>query len=404
MSTSHYTAAARRKFDELRSQAEAVIAIAQAEERDLTEDELRQVTEWSAEAHSLARAIELNEQEEQRAAAVNALAAELYSGAPAGAASLGGAAPVVGGDAAGYSAVPPLMPSRAQLAEMVRMATQEQTARRWTVEGDQYRAAVTTTNTGTPVAGPNALTLPEPRRISTAAGLAVERVNGVEGVAFPVFGAGTADIAAEGATKPEYAAITPGSATPQMISVWTDFTRQTDLTVAGFEQRLRAKHAAMIAKREDLLLCTRVLATTGIQTYVAPTTSTPYGDSLLTAAGLVLSSDVAAPPDLAIVNPADLPKLFPSTGTGVLGEAPSTALRLNLHGMLVYPSTAVAAGSAIVGAWGTASRFVVGMPPTVLIDAVSQLKSNKITLLSEEAVSLAIDEPSAFVSVDLNGA
>jgi hypothetical protein len=124
----------------------------------------------------------------------------------------------------------------------------------------------------------------------------------------------------------------------------------------------------------------------------------------MVAAGLVLDSDVAAAPDVALVNPADLALILPSDGTGSRGESPSADFRLTVAGMQLYPTSAVTAGSAIVGAFAAASRFVVGQAPTVMIDAVSQLKSNKITLLSEEAVTLAVDEPTGFVLVDLSGA
>jgi len=49
-----------------------------------------------------------------------------------------------------------------------------------------------------------------------------EFVAGAESTAFPVFLAGAADIAAENAAKTEYDAINPGTATPQVINVFTD--------------------------------------------------------------------------------------------------------------------------------------------------------------------------------------
>ncbi len=81
-----------------------------------------------------------------------------------------------------------------------------------------------------------------------------------------------------------------------------------------------------------------------------------------------MSSDVAAEPALAIVNPSDVVQIF-GGATGTAGESPERALRLDLHGMRVYPSSAVTAGTAIVGAWSAAAHFVVGMRLTLLVDA-----------------------------------
>ncbi|MDN5918677.1 MAG: hypothetical protein L0I76_26875 [Pseudonocardia sp.] len=400
--TNPYLTAARKRYDAIRAEIQTFQTRAGDEHRDLTDDELATITRTSTEARDLAAAIEHMTEEQTRADAVRSLAAQVDGDA---AQSLGYGGPDAYAQLGGGEPVPNLMPSPDQVAEMFR-SLDKQTAHRWTVDQPDihHRAALTTATVGVGVSvGTGGRALREPRRISTAVPLPVERVQGVEGLAFPVFAAGTADVVAEGATKPEYAAVTAGSATPQVIAVWTDFTRQATLSMPSFEARLRAKHAALVAKREDVLLVAQLNAVVGSQTYVGTTATTPaYSDSLLAGCGLVLSSDVAAPPDIILVNPADLPLIFPADTTqGLNGTTPDSALRLTLHGATVYPTSAVTAGTAIVAALAASSRFVVGMAPRVLIDAVSQLKSNKITSLMEEAVTLAIDEPTGVVLVDL---
>lgn len=391
--------AMRARFETIRTVMTSTYAMVDAEHRDLTEDELRSVTDLGAEANRLAAAIEHLSAEHVRAQQVSDLNASIDAG---GAQNLGTGSSAYAGLGGGES-VPPLMPSPDQVAEMFRAATGDATAHRWTVE--HTRAAITTTNTGTTQSlGSGGSVLRQPRRIATAVPLTVERVEGVQGLAYPVFNAGAADIAAEGAVKAEYAAVTPGAAVPQMISVWSDVTRQALLSMPAFESRLRGKHAALVAKREDQLLVSRLQGAIGVQTVTA-TTGMTYSDVVLAAAGLVLSSDVAAEPDIILCNPADLPELFPgSTSTGASGESPVAGLRLDMHGALVYPTSAVAAGAGIVAALGAATRYVLGLDPTVLVDSVSQLKSNKITILSETACSLAIDEPSGIVIVDFTAA
>lgn len=397
-----YLRAARARHEAIRQEIQTLQTRADQENRDISAEELATITRVVAEGTDLAAAITTMEAEHAQESAVSNAAARVAEDQhrAAGHERLGGRQdlPDPYADLGAGDPVPALMPSRAQVAELYRAAQGGERPVRLAVDqaAAHHRATITTAQTGTPAAELEMLTR-EPRRISTAARLGTQRVSGVEGVAFPVFGAGAANVTAQGAAKTEYAAITPGAGTPQMIAVWTDYSRQTMLTVTSFEARLRQKHAALIAKREDLLLVATVQGTTGTQTLTGATAEPP-AETLLEAAALVLASDVGAAPDLAVVHPSDVARIFGS-GTGMSGESPENDLRLNLHGMAVYVSPAVAAGAAVVGAWSAAARFIVGLPPTVLVDGVSGLKTNTITSLMEEAVALAVDEPTGFVEV-----
>jgi hypothetical protein len=405
-------AAARVQYTHARDAADALLVRAEAEARDLTADELSEVEQHSRRARHAAARVEQLEAHQTRSRAVELAAHAVAHGEP-----VPGTAAAAAGPGRRASDVPTLLPGAAQLAEMVRAASTDQGQHRWTVgdpvdgqtqhrpgaaslAGGEVRAAVTLTGTGTPVTSIDGRPLTEPRRIAVAAGLPVTTVTGVSGAVYPIFGdADSADVVAENALKPEYDAVTSGTATPQVIALWTDFTRQVDLTLPAFASRLRAKLAARVARREDVLMVARVLATSGIQSYTAPAAQ-PFKDSLLAAAALVMSSDVASAPNLAVINPADIVAIFGGSATGADGTTPAEELRLNLHGLTVYPSTAVAAGTALVGAWAAAAEYVVGMRPTVLIDSMSGLKNNRITMLMEEAVTLAVTEPAGFVNVD----
>lgn len=397
----------RNRYEELRSAIQTVRETAQREDRDLSEPEMRQVEEYAGECRSLWSEIEELAEEQHRSERVAQIAGQVAGGGEfesLGAPKPRPADPYTDGRA---EYLPPkLMPSREQVealyagvsgdaAHAVRVRITEPSER------EHLRAAVTTAQTGTASGELDARPLREPRRLATTAGLLTSRVNGVSAAKYPIFGAGVADIVAEGAAKPEYAAVTPGSSTPQVISVWEDFSRQALTSMLTFEDKLRNKLARLVAVREDKLLVATALATSGIQVFDRSAINAErYGDSLLGAAGLVVGSDVAAEPDVAVVNPTDIVKIFGGANTGPQGETPQSQLRLQLHGMTLYPSSAVTAGTALVGAWSACARFVDGLGGVMyLVDGVSQMKNNLVTLLAEEAVNLAVEEPSGFVNV-----
>jgi len=202
-------------------------------------------------------------------------------------------------------------------------------------------------------------------------------------------------VVAEGAAKPEYDDITDDAVTPLKIAIWTDITLETQLTYPDFERRLRQKLAQLVAKREDQLLLATLLAA-GIPTQAA--TADPMAEQLLAAHGTVTSNYDA--PNLLVVNPADLGSIFGGgLGSAVPGEL--TNLDLQLWGARVYATTAITAGTAVLGNFPGGASFLVGMPPTYKVDPFTQMKTNKITIMLEEAVNLLVDDPSAFLSVDL---
>ncbi|GAA4664079.1 hypothetical protein [Amycolatopsis dongchuanensis] len=395
----------RAQYEKLRAEIENVQWRSKAENRDLTEDELRQIEEKSEQLRNVADQIEYLVRNQERQNAVAAVATRIgmdTNGIPRDSAEwapLGTSVPMPIAEDKPRLAHK-IMPSREEMNELYR-AVQDGRNLRFTVSAAQdahTRAAITTTDTGTPAVALDYGRLREPRRLAIAAGIPTTDVAGVSEAVYPVFGSeGAADIVEEGALKPEYDDVSEGSATPQVISLWTDYSRQVSWTMPSFEIRLRQKLAARLCAREDQLLIGRVNATTGVQTYTAGTGESPV-DSLLVAAGMVLSSDVGAEPNLVAINPADLVRLFGSS-TGGFGESPEENLRLRLRGMDVYPTSAVAAGSAVVGAWDTCAQVVIGLQPTWTVDSLSQVKNNLITVLVEEALTLAIDEPTGFVKV-----
>lgn len=399
---------------ELRGKVEAVRTKIVAEKRPMTETEKTETEAHRARLAEVEAEIPAVSEELTRVASVDALRAQIFGGADL--ASTPESLAAIGGEGGLYAALnghtplPSLVPSGTQVVEMLRAAgglgSPEPRTGRWTVaEPDRthLRAAVTVANAaGTPSAP--ATHEPRPvRRFAAQAGLPVLNVAGVTAASFPVFGSGdSAAIVSEGGTKPEYDAVTAGSATPQMISVWSSYTTQTGITVPNYEALLRRKLAARIARIEDKLIADTVSGTTGVQTY-QPATDQAYGKSLLAAQGKVLSSDVGDVGTWAMINPADLVAIM-GDAVGSTGESPESTLRLTLHALGLYVTTGVAAGAAIVGAFGSASSMVVGMAPTYLVDPFTLMTTNVVRIRAEEAVALAVDEPEGFCVVTFDGA
>lgn len=310
-------------------------------------------------------------------------------------------------DAPNPFATPPLTLSR-DAADLLRRASYARMPMRLTTTENPHHtlAAVTLPTIGVPSAE-----LPEPRpapvrRLVEFANMQSVDWQGMAKATFPVFGSGDASTVSEGELKAEYDNITSGNGTPQMIALWTDFTTESEITHAGFETRLRRALAARVARAEDELVISQILAMPGIQTldHSAETGIEPVS-SLLEAASMSTDSDVAAPADVVVVNPADVAAIWGAgLGTGGTPTQEYATLDLRIHGMRAYVSNKISAGQALVGCWSQSARVLWGMRPTYRTDPYTQMKNNIVTMLLEEAVGVAVEEPSGFVHVTFAGA
>jgi hypothetical protein len=258
-------------------------------------------------------------------------------------------------------------------------------------------ATITTTQSGRDTSLLPTTRRAGPRRIAELGGIPTEQVSWGSSSAFPILGAGTPPGAtAEGVAKPEYAAITAGSATPQTIAIWTDVSNQA-LSLANFEEKLRNKLARLVAAGENEILRAKVAGTAGVvtQTFVAGDQSV----QILRSAGIIEAA-LNMPPNLLLYNPADTAAIF---GTAVSNAAPAevTQMSLALFGMRALPLATQPAGFVLMGAWSTGSRLVVGLNPRYFTNPYSQAKNNITTVMLEEALDIAVEEPEAFRTVDI---
>jgi hypothetical protein len=302
------------------------------------------------------------------------------------------------GDGAGPSAgggLPSLMPDSAGLAELQAAISERRGVNITTPP--VLNAAITTTQTGRTATALGVTGRGGPIRIAELTGITADRVEWGGSSVFPILGAGTAPGATgEGSLKPEYDAITPGTATPQTLAQWTDLSNQA-LSLPNLQQKLQNKLARLVALGENNLLRAKVVGTAGVVTqgFVAGDQAVQI---LRSAAIIEAAMNVRA--DLMLYNPEDTATIF---GSAVSNAAPQeiAELSVRLFGMLSLPMSAQTAGFVTMGAWSAGSRLVVGLAPTFSTDPYSQMKNNLTTVLLEEAVDLAVEEPEAFRIVDI---
>lgn len=300
-----------------------------------------------------------------------------------------------GDDELAGGTLPSLMPDAAGVQELFD-AIGERRGVKLTTPTVQ-NAVITTTQTGKTATALGVTGRGGPIRIAELTGITAETVEWGGSSVFPIFGAGTAPGAtSESSLKPEYDAITPGTATPQTIPQWTDLSNQA-LSLPNLAQKLQNKLARLVALGENNLLRAKVVGTAGVvtQSFVAGDQAVQI---LRSAAIIEAAMNVRA--DLMLYNPADTAAIF---GSAVSNAAPQeiAELSVRLFGMQSLPMTAQTAGFVTMGAWSAGSRLVVGLAPTFSTDPYTQMKNNRTTVLLEEAVDLAVEEPEAFRIVDI---
>lgn len=298
-----------------------------------------------------------------------------------------------GAASAAAGRVPSLILDAAGLDELRAALTERRSVTIRTAEN----VTVTTTQTGKPSTALGVTANGGPVRIAEIGGIQGEDVEWGGTSMFPILGAGTPPVATgEGAAKPEYDAVTPGTASPQTLAIWTDLSNQA-LSVAEIGLKLRNKLARLVAQGENNLLRSKVAGTAGVvtQAFVAGDQSV----QILRSAAII-EADVNMRPNLMLYNPADVAAIF---GTAVSNAAPQEVAELSvrLFGMASLPLNSQPAGFVLMGAWSAGSRLVWGLRPTYATDPFSQMKSNKTTVLLEEAVDIAVEEPVAFRTVDI---
>ncbi len=221
--------------------------------------------------------------------------------------------------------------------------------------------------------------------------------------------AGAAEVA-EGAAKPESTwdveVVKEGTST---IAHWIQFTRQALSDEAQIQGYINGRLAFGVEKRLNAQVLTGdgtganltgILNTAGIGTYVSPAGEDPL-ISIRKAKTVAQLSEYA--PDGVVLNPTDWEAVELSTNdNGTFRAAVVTnGAEQRLWGLRVVVSTAIAAGTALVGGFreGATLWERTGIELYLTDSHASNFTSNILTLLAEKRAALAVWRPKAFVKV-----
>lgn len=229
-------------------------------------------------------------------------------------------------------------------------------------------------------------------------------------------GAGaTAAEVAEGAAKPEagftFEVVTDSVRT---IAHWVQITRQAADDNQQLMGYIRGRLTYGLEFRLDAQILNGngtapnlrgILNTTGINEY-APVAAEAKVISIRKAITLVQQDEYAATG--VVLNPADWETVELSTDDGGMFRVSpnvANALAPRIWGLSVVPTTAITAGTGLVGDFRMGATLWDRQTPTVLMtdSHASTFTSNILTLLAELRAALSVWRPAAFCEITFNG-
>ncbi len=215
---------------------------------------------------------------------------------------------------------------------------------------------------------------------------------------------------AEGGTKPESALDwTLRTDNVRKIPTWIPATDEALADTPFLEAQIRERLGFMVEQRRESQLLNGngiapnlqgILNRTGIQTQARGTDPTP--DAFYRAMTKVRVTG-GAEPTAAIVHPndwQDIRLLRTADGIYIWGS-PADAGVERLWGLNVRVTTAIAENTGLVGAFRPHSMFIrrSGITVTISTEHSTYFVENKVAILAEERVALAVFRPAAFCTV-----
>lgn len=216
---------------------------------------------------------------------------------------------------------------------------------------------------------------------------------------------------AEGVAKPEAAlGWTLRTETASKIAVWIPATTESLADISWLESTIRNRLVFMLRRREEAQLMngdgtapniSGITDRTGLQTQAKGTDPTP--DAILKAANLVRVNSFYEP-DGIVIDPLDMQDirlLRTADGIYIFGSPSDPYTALRLWGMEVRETTVQTDNTAIVGAFGTAAQVFrrTGITVTASTEHSTYFVDNKVAILAEERLALAVYRPNAFCTV-----
>lgn len=223
-------------------------------------------------------------------------------------------------------------------------------------------------------------------------------------------GAAAATTVAEGALKPQSdvsAALV--SLAIRKIATWVAVTSEVLADFPAFTSVVDEDLTqAIVAAESDQLLngngtppnMQGLLGTSGILTQTVTAGSQPL-DALSTAITSLRTGASYTEPDAIVLNPTDLGaiRVRKDSNQRYLAGDPFEAGTTTLWGLPVVSTTAMPAGTAVVGNFGGGGVVYRREGLQIMSDAYSQLTNNIVRIVAEARLGLAITRPTNFVKL-----
>ncbi|QOP64835.1 major capsid protein [Microbacterium phage Avocadoman] len=150
-----------------------------------------------------------------------------------------------------------------------------------------------------------------------------------------------------------------------------------------------------------------ILNRTGLQTYATTATYTPNKgfDAIFHAITMVATGSAQETADGIVINPADYEtlRLSKDGNDNYRGGGPFAGGNPGLWGVRTVVTPAIAAGTVLVGAFGTAAQLF--RKGGIQVDSTNSdstdFQFNRVALRAEERILLAVYRPAAFVKLTL---
>lgn len=219
---------------------------------------------------------------------------------------------------------------------------------------------------------------------------------------------------AEDTAKPEGALDwTLRTSSVKTIAVWIPVTKQSLADVDFLEGQIRSRLAFMVSRREETQVLvgngvgeniTGIINTSGIQTQAKGADATPT--AIMRAMGKVRGSAGSgfAEPDLIVLHPNDyieIMSLQDTTGNYILQAVLQNEPQPRLWGLPIRQTTALTEGTGLVGAFGLGAEVFrrEGISVTLTDGYSDYFVKNKVVVLAESRIGLAVQIPTAFCTV-----
>lgn len=216
---------------------------------------------------------------------------------------------------------------------------------------------------------------------------------------------------AEGTAKPEAALDwTLRVESASKIAVWIPATQESLEDISWLRSMIENRLVFMLQRRKEAQLLngngtapniSGITDRSGIQTQAKGADPTP--DAILKAANLI-RVNAFYEPDGLVIHPLDMQDirlLRTADGIYIFGSPSDPYTALRLWGLEVRETTAQTQNTAIVGAFGTAAQvfYRTGITVVASTEHDTYFTENKVAILAEQRLALAVYRPNAFATV-----